>query len=140
MNKKRIGRISTEIQKVMSHAIDYEMKDPRIAKMTSVTDVTVSADLSYCDIYFSVLGEEWDKKQTLEGLESATGFLKNEIAQNIDIRKIPELRFHLDNSIEHGLYMDQLINKTLEEDRQSQIERGDIDPDEELDDEEEGDE
>lgn len=126
MNVRRLGRIGQEIKKTLSVAIQYKLKDPRVQQMTSITGVKLSPDLSYCDVFVSVLGQEWDKKQALEGLESAKGFLKNEIAQGVEIRQIPELRFHIDNSIEHGLYMDQLIAKTLEEDRAAQIERGDI--------------
>jgi ribosome-binding factor A len=126
MNVRRLGRIGQEIKKTLSVAIQYKLKDPRVQQMTSITGVKLSPDLSYCDVFVSVLGQDWDKKQALEGLESAKGFLKNEIAQGVEIRQIPELRFHIDNSIEHGLYMDQLIAKTLEEDRAAQIERGDI--------------
>ena len=127
MNHKRMGRISQEIKKVLSHAIIYEMKDPRIAPMTSVTDVTVSSDLSYCDAFISVMGKEWDKKQTIEGLEAAAGFLKNQMATKLDLRQIPELRFHLDESIERGMKMDALIDRVIQKDRESQMARGDLD-------------
>lgn len=127
MNHKRMGRISQEIKKVLSHAIIYEMKDPRIAPMTSVTDVTVSSDLSYCDAYISVMGKEWDKKQTIEGLEAGVGFLKNQLATKIDLRQIPDIRFHLDESIDRGMKMDALIEEVIQKDRESQRARGDLD-------------
>ena len=117
MDNIRLARISQELKKVLSHAISFDLNDPKISAMTSVSDIRVSNDLSYADIYISVMGTEWDKKQTLEGLDKATGYLKNIIAKEVKIRLIPELRFHLDNSIEYGLYMDKLIRETLEKDR-----------------------
>ncbi len=117
MDNIRIGRIAQELKKVLSNSIAYELNDPKISKITTVTDIRISSDLSYADVYVSVMGTDWDKNQTIEGLESATGYLKNSIAKEVKIRQIPELRFHLDNSLEYGLYMDQLINETLEQDR-----------------------
>lgn len=126
MNHRRMGRISQEIKKCLSHAIIYDMKDPRIAPMTSVTDVTISSDLSYCDAFISVMGKEWDKKQTIEGLEAASGFLKNQLASKVDLRQIPEIRFHLDESIERGMKMDALIDQVIQKDRENQRARGDL--------------
>ncbi len=131
MNDKRMGRISHELMKVLSHAISFKLKDPKVAPITSVTGVEISSDLSYADVFVSILGADWDKLQTLEGLDKARGFLKNEIAHEVKLRQIPELRFHLDDSIEHGMYMDSLIEQTLAQDRESQKERADRGLDEE---------
>lgn len=121
MNNKRAARISQEIKKALSHIISFELNDPKISSMTSVSDVEVSSDLSHAEIFISVLGKDWDKKQTLEGLEQAEGFLKRELGKAVKLRQMPELRFHIDNSIEHGLYMDQLIRETLEADRRNHV-------------------
>ncbi len=120
MNQKRMGRVSQEIKKCLSTAIKFDLRDPRISEMTSLTDVTISSDLSYCDIYVSVLGKEWDKKQTLEGLDQAGGYLKKMLADQIDLRQIPELRFHLDESIERGMKMDALIAQVIAQDQAHQ--------------------
>lgn len=127
MNQVRMGRISQEIKKAVSHAISFEMHDPAIDDMTSVSDVSISNDLSYANVYISVMGTQWDKRQTLEALDKASGFLKSRIAEKVKIRQIPELRFHIDESIERGMYMDDLIAKTMEVDRRNQQDRGDLD-------------
>lgn len=132
MNLKRVARISQEIRKALSYAISFELNDPKIGPVTSITDTKVSNDLSYADIYVAVMGTDWDKNQTMEALENATGYLKNYIANHVKLRIIPELRFHLDRSIDRGLYMDQLIKETIAEDRANQIERGEIDGNEDF--------
>lgn len=125
MNLRRMGRIAQEIKKVIAYDVSFVLNDPKISDRTSVTDVTISSDLSYCDIYVSVLGTEWEKKQSLEGLEGAKGFLKNELSQKIMLRQIPELRFHLDESIERGMKMDELISQVIAKDDESRRLRGD---------------
>lgn len=123
MDNIRIGRISQEVKKVISKAISFDLKDPKVSDKTSVTDVKVSNDLSYADIYVTVMGTEWDKNQTIDGLENAEGYLKNSIATGMNIRQIPELRFHLDESIEYGMYMDKLIEETIAKDEKNAAQR-----------------
>ena len=128
MNEKRLGRISQEVKKALSEAIFFELKDPKISTVLTLSEVRVSNDLSYTDVYVSVMGSDWDQRQTLEGLENAQGFLKNYLAHHVKIRQIPELRFHLDDSIEHGMYMDKLIAETLRKDAENQAARGESAP------------
>lgn len=116
MNKKRIKRISEEIKRVVAELLQKGVKDPRIDPMTSVTKVEVTNDLSYVNIYISVLGDKEDKKETLKGLESAKGFIRKEISKRIDLRYSPEPIFHLDEAIEHGIYISKLIEKVNKED------------------------
>lgn len=118
MRPKRLNRISEEIKKVTAEIIDYELKDPRINKMTSVTKVDVTNDLSYADIYVSVLGDDSEKEKTLEGLESAKGFIRREIGNRVDLRHLPEPVFHIDKSIEQGIYISKLIDKVKKEDEE----------------------
>ena len=128
MNEKRLGRISQEVKKALSEAIFFELKDPKISTVLTLSEVRVSNDLSYTDVYVSVMGSDWDQRQTLEGLENAQGFLKNYLAHHVKIRQIPELRFHLDDSIEHGMYMDKLIAETMRKDEENQDARGESAP------------
>jgi len=122
MNKRRINRISEEIRKVISELLSREIKDPRISPLTSVTKVEVTNDLSYAYIYISVLGNDEDKANTIKGLQSAKGYIKREIGNRIDLRLLPELIFRLDESIEQGIYISQLIDKVSKEEREK---RGD---------------
>lgn len=116
MNIKRVNRISEEIRKIVSELLTIGLKDPRVNPMTSVTKVDITRDLGFANIYVSVLGEKNEKDETLKGLESAKGFIRKEIASKIDLRYVPELIFHLDESIEQGIYMSRLIEKVAKED------------------------
>ncbi|QQY80696.1 ribosome-binding factor A [Keratinibaculum paraultunense] len=118
MDTRRINRISEEVKKIVSELLTMEVKDPRISPMISVTKVEVTKDLSYANIYVSVLGDQKAKDDTLEGLESAKGFIRKEIGNRIDLRYTPEPIFYLDESIERGIYMSKLIDKVKKEDEE----------------------
>lgn len=111
MNIKRVNRISEEVKKVVSELIYNGLKDPRISPMTTITNVEVTRDLRYVRIYVSVLGNQEEKDNTITGLESAKGFIRKEIGSRIDLRYVPEPIFHLDESIEKGIYMSKLIDE-----------------------------
>lgn len=110
-NRKSIKgtRINGEVRKEMSRIIREELKDPRIPEMTSVTDVEVTGDLKYAKIYISVLGNESDKQDAMEGLRSANSFIRSQLAKNVNLRNTPELTFVLDESIEYGAKMSKKI-------------------------------
>ena len=109
MAKDRINKINEEVRRAMAEII-RELKDTRIPLMTSVVAVSVTNDLSYAKVYVSVMGDEETKKQALQGLKSAAGFVRREIGRRIDIRHTPEIIFELDNSIEHGAYINSIIS------------------------------
>ncbi len=111
----RTDRISEEMKKEVSAIIQYELKDPRLPKMVSVTAAEVTRDLRYAKIFISVLGDENDKKNAISGLKSAAGFIRREIGQRLKLRYTPEILFELDNSIERGVYLNKLIDKTMQE-------------------------
>ena len=92
-------RINGEVQKELSRIINYEIKDPRIHAMTSVTQVMVTPDLKECKAYISVLGDEQAQADTLAGLRSAAGFIRRELARSINLRNTPEIKFILDQSL-----------------------------------------
>lgn len=123
MNNKRINRISEEVKKVVSQLLYNGLKDPRIKEMTSITRVEVTRDLSYAKIYVSVLGDENEKKETIEGLNSAKGYIRKEIGSNIDLRHSPEPVFYLDQSIEQGIYMSKLIDSVSKKDKDKEDEQ-----------------
>jgi len=125
INKKRLNRISEEVKRVVSELIQREIKDPRINPFTSVTKVEVTNDLSYANIYISIMGNDDDKQNTLEGLKSARGFIRREIGNRIDLRHAPEPVFHIDESIEHSLYISKLIDKIHKEDEKKRGDNGD---------------
>jgi len=113
----KTDRISEEIKREISFIIQNELKDPRLGKMISVTAVDVTRDLRYAKVYVSVLGDENDKKDAASGLKSASGFIRREIGRRIQLRYTPEIIFELDDSIERGVYINKLINDTIQDNR-----------------------
>jgi len=111
----RINRISEEMKKIISGIILTELKDPRLPQLVSVTSVDVTKDLKYAKVYVSVLGSDEDKKNAINGLKSAAGYIRREVGHRMKIRYTPEIIFELDSSIEHGDYISRLINKTMKE-------------------------
>lgn len=106
-------RVNVEVQRELSRIISMEIKDPRINPMTSVTDVVVTPDLKYCKAFISVLGDEESLRDTLEGLKSASGYIRRELARSINLRNTPELTFVMDNSIEYGIEMSKKIDEVM---------------------------
>jgi len=107
----RINRISEEIRKEISDIIRHDVKDPRISEMASIVKVEVTGDLRYAKVYISVLGNEEDRKNTMEGLKKASGFIRRELGNRLDIRYIPELQFVSDHSIEYSVEISRRINE-----------------------------
>ena len=125
-NSIKNTRINGEVQKELSAIIRNEIKDPRIHPMTSVMAVEVAPDLKTCKAYISVLGEKEAKEATIKGLKSAEGYIRRQLAHNMNLRNTPEIRFILDVSIEYGVTMSKLIDDIAKKD-QSHKQETDID-------------
>lgn len=119
MRKRSIKntRINAEVQQELTSIIRTSIKDPRVNEWTSVTAAEVAPDLKTAKVYISVLGDEKAKQDTLSGLVSAGGFIRRELARNLNLRNTPEIKFLLDESIEYGVEMSKKIaevNKNIE--------------------------
>ena len=110
-NSIKNTRINGEVQRELSRIISREIKDPRIAPMTSVVDAVVTSDLKQCKVYISVLGDQETKDKTMEGLNSAVGYIRRELAHTVNLRNTPEITFILDDSIEYGVEMSKKIDE-----------------------------
>ena len=109
----RTSRISEVIMRELAQMIQQEVSDPRVG-MVTVSHVDVTSDLKYAKVYVTRLNgveSDQDVDECITGLTNAAGFLKRGIAKRVEIRTIPELRFHYDKSLEHGFHMDELIAK-----------------------------
>ena len=113
MRKRSIKntRVNTEVQRELSEIIRRGLKDPRVAPWTSVVAVEVAPDLKTCKAYISVLGDQEAQEKTLEGLNSAVGYIRRQLARNLNLRNTPEIRFIMDQSIEYGVHMSRLIDE-----------------------------
>ena len=118
-NSVKNTRINGEVQRVLAETIRGEIKDPRISPWTSVVAVEVAPDLKSCKVWISVLGDEEVRKSTLEGLRSAEGFIKRQLARTINLRNTPELIFVLDQSIEYGVNMSKKIDEVMAQDNEN---------------------
>lgn len=110
-NSLKNTRINGEVQRALAEIIRGGIKDPRISPLTSVVSVEVSPDLKTCKAWISVLGEEEVIQSTLEGLKSASGYIKNQLAKEINLRNTPEITFIMDQSIAYGVNMSKLIDE-----------------------------
>ena len=115
-NSIKNTRINMEVQRELSEIIRGGIKDPRIHPMTSVVSVEVTPDLKFCKAYISVLGDEEAGKSTIQGLKSAEGYVRRELARRVNLRNTPEIKFILDQSIEYGVNMSRLIDDVIEHD------------------------
>jgi len=106
---KRIDRISEEVKRELSTVV-HELKDPRLSVcMVSVVNVQVTKDLRYAKAYISVLGDEKMQNDAMAALKSAAGFIRKEIGHRINLRITPEFSFVLDDSIEYGAHINEVL-------------------------------
>ena len=118
MRQNRAARVGDEMQKVISQLLLTEVKDPGIPVMTSVMEVRMSSDLTHANVFLSVYGTQQEKQECMKALERASGFIRHEVAQRIKLRVAPELHFKLDESIEKGMDLMNLIDRTIKEDKE----------------------
>lgn len=123
-NSIKNTRINGEVQRVLAETIRGEIKDPRISPWTSVVAVEVAPDLKSCKAWISVLGDDEAKENTLQGLRSAEGFIKRQLAKTINLRNTPEISFVMDQSIEYGVNMSRKIDEVIASDTEN-MNRGD---------------
>lgn len=113
---KRENRVADEVKRLTAEIIRTELDDPRVPVFTSITDVTVSSDFNYADLYVSVLAQDKDKQvEAVEALNSAKGFLRKTLSQRLKLRVTPELRFHLDDSFDKGQRIDEILEQVKSE-------------------------
>lgn len=106
----RTHRVGEQIKKEISHLFQFELKDPRIGFVT-VTGVDMTGDLQQAEIFISVLGDDTEKEETLNAINKAAGFIRSEIGKKVRLRLTPELIFSLDQSVEYGSRIEQLLKE-----------------------------
>ncbi len=109
---RRTERINDLLREEISDLISHQVKDPRLGGILSITQVLTSSDLRQAKVFVSVMGSDGKKREVLQGLASASGFLRRELKGRLTIRRIPELIFLRDDSIEHGARILRLIETT----------------------------
>ncbi len=110
----RIERVNNLIRQEVSELLQRQVKDPRLGSFVAVTEVSTSPDMRHAKIFVSQVGSRQKKQEILTGLAAASGFFRNELARRLKLRRIPELSFQWDDSIERGAHLLELIDKVVE--------------------------
>ena len=125
-NSHRLDRINSELQREISHVIDFELKNANITGMISVTRVKITPDLRYAKVFVSVINSN-NINKTLEGLKKASGFIRTRIANTVNLRTTPELVFVYDDSDIQGSKIDQIIAEARRKDEELKAKYGHAD-------------
>lgn len=112
---QRHDRLEQDVKAALSNIVSYEVKDPSVTGLISVTDVKITPDQKYAKVYVSIYGKQNNKK-VIEALKKATGYIKSELAHRVKMRNIPSITFILDDSIEYGSRMDKIIDDVIRKD------------------------
>lgn len=112
MTVARSARIADQIQRSLAEIVRTEVRDPGVG-MVTLTGVELSRDQSHAKIFFTTLGSEAEIEAALGGLQRAAGFLRSELAHCLTTRKVPELHFAYDESVERGMRLSKLIDEAV---------------------------
>ena len=116
-NNNKIDKINSELTKQISYVINYELKDPRINAIITVIKVDTTYDLKIAKVYLSIMSEnEVKPEEVIKIIQKAQGFIRNQLKTKLDIRNIPELHFILDDSIQYGMHIEELIKEIHKDD------------------------
>ena len=110
MSGARMRRVDEAMRQVLGDTLAQELKDPRVGFVT-VTDVKTSPDLRHARVYVSVLGDEPAQEASLDGLRSAHGYLQSRVADELRLRRTPELTFELDHTAERAAHLEQILRQ-----------------------------
>lgn len=115
-SETRLGRINEELKKEISHVITFELKNSEVTGLVSVTKVNITPDLKYARVYVSLLNSKSQTK-TLNGLKKSEKFIRSQVARTVNLRVTPELIFELDDSLEYGERIDNILKEINEKDQ-----------------------
>lgn len=113
-NNNKLNRIDEELKKELSHIISYELKNPKVTGLISVTDVKTTPDLKYAKVFVSILNAK-NTKATLANLKKSAGFIRTQIAKKVNLRVTPEFVFILDDTMEYGAKIDSILNDIMKD-------------------------
>lgn len=114
---RRSKRLNSLLKEVLVEVILKEVKDPRMAPLVTVTKVDITKDLHHAKVYISIIGTEKERRDTLEALTSAAGFIGVNASKKVIMRFFPSLTFHLDTTVDEQMKIDALIEKIHSEEQ-----------------------
>ena len=113
----RIERLNSLLRQEISDLLQREIKDPRLGTFVTITAVEVSPDLSFAKVMVSRLGTESEKKETMAALTAASGYIRHELGERMKARRIPELSFRLDDTMEKADRVLRIMDRLEEEEK-----------------------
>lgn len=108
---KRTKRLNSLLREVISEVVRNDVDNPKVSKLVTITDVDISNDLHYAKVFIGVIGDDQEKKDTLEALQSASGFISVLASKKVVMRHFPQLTFKLDDSVEKHLRIESVLQK-----------------------------
>ena len=117
-NSNRLDRVNEELKKTISHVITFELQNPKVTGMVSVTKAKITPDFRYAKIYVSILNSKSIAK-TMEGLKESSGFIRGQVAKTMNLRVTPELSFEIDDSMAYGEKIDKILKEINHKEEQS---------------------
>lgn len=111
MAKKRTARLNSLLKEVISDVIRKDTRNPHINSLLTVTRVDITSDLHYAKVYVSVIGSDLQKKETIEALQSAAGFIAVNCSKQVVMRYFPQLTFKLDDSVDKHMRIEMLLQE-----------------------------
>ncbi len=118
MPSNRINRIEEEIKRALASVIQNDVKDDRLSGMTSVTRVEVTSDLKYSKIFVSVYDTDKKREASIDALNHGAAFIRTRLSKMLNIRRVPELKFVLDDSIEYSMKISKLLDEVQKKDNE----------------------
>ena len=115
MTSKRIPRLNSLLKEVISEVVHQDVSNPKVSEFITITRVDVSKDLHSARVYFSVIGDDSQKKDTLDALSSAAGYVGVLASKKVVLRHFPELRFFIDDSVDDHIRIEQILRDIQEE-------------------------
>ena len=115
----RSERVQVQLKREISRILHEDLKDPRIGFVT-VTRIDLTGDLRYAKVYFSVLGDDANQESSVEGIQSAAGYIRRLIGERLKLKFVPELSFRLDKSIEYSINLEKTFERLRNEQKNNQ--------------------
>lgn len=107
----RPEKVAHLMRREIAEILLMQLRDPRLSTMMSVTDVEVTSDLSFARVFVSMLGDDAQRALSLKALQNASGFIRRELGDRLGLREVPDLRFVLDESLDRGARVDDLLRR-----------------------------
>lgn len=110
MSSRRAERLNEQLKRELTEVVHTGVRDPRVGRVT-ITDVRTAPDLHYARVFVTGTGSDDDRRESLDGLRAAAGWIRGELGRRLHLRRVPELSFEWDATLEHARRIEQLLDE-----------------------------